>query len=343
MAAEHREHLRTRFPHIAQSYTRIHHTDTPLQLLDFDVGPNQDTLDVEGVQLYPPTLGYFAKPFFVTQLEPTAQDALRLQVTGYKFHYSSAETVSEAGIELLPVTFTVTSIEGRPVSPPAVTINLLKDANGRLMIASFEAAKVAEASPADQEKECKEWPVLCKWRAYLSNSIDGIKTSANKACHKHKGGNPMAEANMEGKPPHRFRPGHPHHHPHQGSEQKAGHRHHHHHHPHHHSHQSMFFRRAFFAVLIPILIGIFAGTLTYLIGLALGYLIAIVVAKVRGRAAYERIALDDEEEREYDNGEYSNEKEAYIAELPDYDAPPVYEAAPEKAVVEGPDSEESKN
>lgn len=249
---------------------------------------------------------------------------MRLQVTGYTFHFSSAETVTEAGVELLPVTFRITSIEGRQVNPPALTVNLLKDTNGRLMIASFKAA---EAGETGLEGECKEWPVLCQWRSYLSNSINGLKSSVSKACHKHKG-NPMAEDGVAGKPPHRFRPGHPHHHPHNGPHHMGGH----HGHPHHHHKTAMMLRRAFFSIFIPILIGIFAGTLTYLIGMALGYVIAIVVAKVRGRAPYERIALDEEEEAEY--VENSNEKEAYIAELPEYEAPPVYEQAPEKEAVE---------
>jgi len=293
-------------------------------LLDFEVGSSEDTLDIEGVQLYPPTFGYFAAPFYATQLDPGVEDALRLQVTGYTFHFNSAETVTEAGIELLPVTFKITSIEGRPVNPPALTINLLKDTNGRLMIASFKTTQAGEAGSVGSEDECKNWSMLCQWRSYLSNSINGLKSSVGKACHKHKS-NPMAEDGVADRPPHRFRPGHPHHHPHNGP-----------HHisdnyerPHHHHHSThMFLRRAFFTVLIPILIGIFAGTLTYLIGMALGYVIAIVVAKVRGRAPYERIALGDEEEVEY-----SNEKEAFIAELPEYEAPAVYEHVPEKEVV----------
>ena len=88
-------------------------------------------------------------------------------------------------------------------------------------------------------------------------------------------------------------------------------------------------RRAFFTILIPILIGIFAGTLTYLIGMALGCLIAILVAKIRGYGPYESLAQEEEEEVFQPRGE----KEVY-AELPEYDAPPVYEEAAEKEVVE---------
>lgn len=288
-------------------------------MLDFEVGAQEDTLQIDGVQLYPPTFGYFTEPFYVTQVDPASEDGLRLRVTGYTFHYNSAETVSEAGIELLPMTFQITSIEGKPVDPPALTINLLKDTNGRLMIASFQTAKAMEVSPIDQDKECKEWPLLCKWKSILADRINGLKSSMGKGCHKHKG-NPMTEDTTQGKPPHRFRPGHPHHRPHH----KGGH---HHHHSHHRLH--MFLRRAFFTVLIPILIGIFAGTLTYLIGMAIGCLLAIVVAKIRGRSPYVSVAQEEDPE----DGEERGEKEVY-AELPDYDAPPVYEEAAEKEVVE---------
>jgi hypothetical protein len=96
---------------------------------------------------------------------------------------------------------------------------------------------------------------------------------------------------------------------------------HHGHHGHHHRF-SMFVRRAFFTIFVPILIGIFAGTLTYLVGMALGCLIAITVAKFRGQR-YQPIALDEED---VEDAEEHGEKEEY-AELPAYDAPPVYEEA----------------
>jgi len=230
-------------------------------------------------------------------------------------------------MELLPMNFRITSIEGIPVDPPALTINLLKDATGRLMIASFTTTSAAEASAAEQDKQCKEWPLLCKWKKIVADRLNSVKSSVSSACHRHKS-NPMAEDTVQGKPAHRFRPGRPHHRP----QTKEGHHaHDHHHHSHHRMH--MVIRRAFFTVVIPILIGIFAGTLTYLVGMALGCLIAIVVAKVRGRAPYERIALDEEDTDDVERYEGHDEKEVY-SELPEYDAPPVYEQGAEKEVVD---------
>jgi hypothetical protein len=259
-------------------------------------------------------------------------EVLRLRVTGYAFHFDSAETVSEAGIELLPMTFQITSVESKPMNPPAVTINLLKDPSGRLMIASFDAKQSIEATPVKQEKECKQWPLLCKWKGVMADRIENLKHmgKGRPGCHKRPHGmqrphghhNPMEEETFKGKPPHRFRPGGhhrpPHHMEHNG------------HHGHHHQ-MHMFLRRAFFTVLVPILIGIFAGTLTYLLGMALGCFIAVVVAKFRGQR-YQPIALEEEDVEE-GVVEEASEKQEY-AELPAYEAPPVYEDAPEKEVDE---------
>ena len=100
----------------------------------------------------------------------------------------------------------------------------------------------------------------------------------------------------------------------------------------HHSQHRMhtFARRAFITVFIPIIVGIFAGTVTYLLGMVLGTIIAIIIAKVRGQE-YQRIALEEDvEEGEAEvETEAQFEKQEY-AELPAYDAPPVYEEADEK-------------
>ncbi|KAF3036596.1 hypothetical protein E8E12_007722 [Didymella heteroderae] len=303
-------------------------------LLDFQVGPREDTLEIDGVQLYPPTFAIASQPFYVSQIDTKAEGSLRLRVTGYTFHFNSAETVSEAGVELLPMTFQITSVESRPMNPPTVTINLLKDPSGRLMIASFDAKQALEATSVEQDKECKQWPLLCKWKGIMADRIEQLKHmgKGRPGCHKRPHGmqrphvhhNPMEEETFKGKPPHRFRPGGrprpPHHMEHNG---------HHRHHGHHHQ-MHMFLRRAFFTVLVPILIGIFAGTLTYLLGMALGCLIAIVVAKFRGQR-YQPVALQ-EEDLEEGTVEEACEKQEY-AELPAYEAPPVYEDAPEKEVV----------
>lgn len=289
------------------------------QVLDFEVGSREDTLDIDGVQLYPPTFGPFAEPFYVTQVGPN--ETLRLRVTGYTFHYNTAETITEAGNELLPMTFRITAIESKPVDPPALTINLLKDVNGRLMIASFQ-----KADKLTDQEECNEWPLFCKWKSILADKIDGVKTSVGKGCHKLKS-SVMGHGKTQGQNLPQSQPHMPPQQGHRGHHGKGGHRGQHGHHGHHHE-MEMTLPRVFYTVLVPILIGIFAGTMTYLIGMAIGCLVAVIVARVRGQAPYEPIALEDEEEENQPRGE----KEVY-AELPAYDAPPIYEEAAEKEVV----------
>lgn len=309
------------------------------------MGAGEDTLTIDGNKLYPPSFSYHAPPkFYVTQVQPNAQasdaEGVRLAVTGYSLHFSNAETISEAGSELLPLKFQILAIESMPVAPPALIINLLKDAHGRLMIASFQNEQTAGVLPAGDAKECRQWPLLCKLRGVLADRIEQLKSMGHgrpgkMGCHKrphgqghgHGHGNPMAEHGTMDKPPHRPRPGHPHPHPH------PHHRPHHmdhkgHHHDHSHHRMHVFFHRVFFILVLPVLVGIFAGTLTYLVGMALGYAIAIGLARFRGHS-YQRIALEDDvEEAKY------CDKKVTVSELPAYDSPPVYEEQVENKVDE---------
>jgi hypothetical protein len=298
--------------------------------LDFEVGSEENTVGLDGYQLFPPVFNAAKETFYVSQISPDTREPLRLQVTGYLFHYHSAETITEDGMELLSMTLQIAAVEGVPVTPPELRINVLKDASGRLMIASFETAQPSGHNEITDEKECNEWPLLCKWKSIVAQRIEKMK-KMGKGCHKRPHGhpNPMEEDTIEGKPPHRFHPGRPHPRPHHRPHHHKGHGHHP-HPPHHRMH--MFARRAFFTILIPIIIGIFAGTVTYLIGMVLGTLIAIVIAKIRGQG-YQRIALEDDVEEAECEVEVHSEKAEY-AELPAYDAPPVYEDTPGKEVDE---------
>jgi len=286
-------------------------------------------LNIDNVQLFPPT--FSLDTFYLGQIHPASEESLRLRVTSFQFRYDGAETVSETGTELLPMKLQIASVENVPVNLPELTINLLKDTEGRLMIASFDTGRRGEeVLPTDESKECNEWPLLCKWKSLLADRIAKLKKTG-KGCHKRPHGHgypPMMEEAVEGQAPHRPHAGNPPHGPYHGP----------HHGPHHmghghHGHGRLpsFFRRAFFTVLIPVVIGIFAGTVTYLLGMALGCLMAITMAKMRGQA-YQRIALEDEVNGG-EEGEEGSEKEAY-AELPAYEAPPVYDEAGEKACVD---------
>jgi hypothetical protein len=269
-----------------------------------------------GYQLFPPNLNEGIPSFYVTQTDPdSGKEPLRLLVTGYTFRYNGAETVSETGMELLAMSLQISSLNGVAVEPP-----VLQDTKGSLMIHSFETTRTLRASPLVQNQDCNEWPLLCKWKSVVAERIEKMK-KMGQGCHKRPHGqhNLMAEETMQGKPPHRFRPGRPHHRPHH-----AG-------HGHHSQHRMrLFARRAFFTIFIPIIVGVFAGTVTYLVGMVLGTLIAMVIAKIRGQE-YQRIGL--EEDVEEGDAKVQSEKEEFV-ELPAYDAPPVYEEPAEKEVDE---------
>ncbi|RMZ73609.1 histone H4 [Pyrenophora seminiperda CCB06] len=260
--------------------------------LDFDVGADEHTINLDNYQLFPPSFRLPFQPYHVTQVGPGDEEGLRLRVTGYEFRYDGSETISEAGTELLPMLLQITSVEDTPVKPPALQINVLKDADGRLMIASFNEAQIqpSPATPTEDDKECNEWPLYCKWKSIMEDRLEQLK---------HMGGRP--------------RPG-CHGRPHPTSPRPNN--------PMEHDHFSMAARRAFFTIFVPILIGIFAGTLTYLVGMALGCLIAITVAKFRGQS-YQPIALDEEYAERVEAAQDGDEKEV----LPAYEAPPVYEDA----------------
>ncbi|KAH8712278.1 hypothetical protein GQ44DRAFT_730700 [Phaeosphaeriaceae sp. PMI808] len=290
-------------------------------LLEFAIGSHGDTLEIDkGYQLYPPAVNEALAPFHVTQIDPHAETPLRLRVTAYTLSYNSAVTISEQGTELFPMTLQIAALEGTAIKPPALTINVLKDASGRLMMASIKLTPVSEPKSTKAEKKCSEWPLFCKWKSIVANRVEKMK---GKGCSKRPHGlhNPMEEDTMEGKPPHRFHPdrlhGRPHHRPHH-----KGHKHHGNRHGHHSQHRlRMFASRALFTVLIPIAIGILAGAVTYFIGMALGTFIAILIVKVRGQE-YQRIMLDEEVEEHKVGGQSDT---AEYAELPAYDEPPVYE------------------
>jgi hypothetical protein len=301
------------------------------QLIDFEIGLEHTLRTDNGYQLFPPNLNEGIPSFYVTQIGPNTKEPLRLLVTGYTFRYNGARTVSEEGTELLPMTLQIASLEGVAVEPPVLTINVLKDTSGRLMIASVGTTQATDASPSAQDKDCTEWPLLCKWKSIVAERIEKMK-KMGKGCHKGPH-NPMKEDTMEGKPPHRFRPGHPHRPHHRPHHMGHGHGH------HSHGHMHVFARRAFFTIFIPIVVGIFAGTVTYLIGMVLGTLVAILLAKIRGQD-YQRIALDEENveegqaETETETEDAVKSQKQEYAELPAYDAPPVYEEAAEKEVDE---------
>jgi len=309
--------------------------------MDFSTGPNKDSLLIDSFPLYPPAQNNAFLPSITVKQVDALEDyenAVPLPVTAYLFTTNRADTMDAEGNELIRMTFQILAIDNKNTEPPAVQITVIKDSEGHLMIVSLDTTDAMFSNPMTASKECEEWPLLCKWKSIFADKMQGMKNAVGKGCGRFKGSGSHAEMGA----PHTKLPGHlrpgfhrpaapfgqdapegPSHRPHH---------HHGHHGHHHHGHggNSGFLRRVFYTMLLPILVGIFAGTLTYLIGMALGCLIAVVIAKVRGEGAYVVLAQDEEEQVGKDGGD--SEKEVY-AELPQYEAPPVYEEATEKEVV----------
>ena len=306
-------------------------------VLSFTTSEDQDALFVQdSYQLYPPVLAPITlDDLTIEQRDTPEDDGFPVRVTSFTLQLPGADTVSEEGYELLHMTFQIIAINGRDMNPPAIDIYVIKDIDGRLTIASLKTSENIYSSLKPHTKSCEQWPLLCKWKSMLADKVNGLKSSGRKGCGKFKG-KPNEIDGFHGKLPGHLRPGFQHM-PHVEEDGPHGRPHHGHGHGHGHGRHGKgnhgvqrFFRRAFFTVLLPILVGIFAGTLTYLIGMALGCVIAMVIAKVRGQDAYVSLPQDEEQNDGKTGGD--SEKEVY-SELPQYEAPPVYEEATEKEVV----------
>jgi hypothetical protein len=181
--------------------------------------------------------------------------------------------------EVLLVTFRILGIEGRPVMGlDTVEMTLLKSSDNLLYIATLDKTPASHdlffSSPsaqgeASEEKECKVFPLLCKWKAILSNKLSGVKASLAKGCHKSRPGHTKAGMSK--------------------SEHAKGHSASKHERPHYHGHHRGHKLRKFFYqlkrvaahIIVPVVIGIAAGMAASLLGMAAGFLAVVLWRKLR--------------------------------------------------------------
>jgi hypothetical protein len=223
----------------------------------------------------------------------------------------------------------ILAIANQPITPQALTIFLLKDQNGSLMILSVQQDS-AEELKAEEATECASWPVVCKWRQIVANKLTAMRTKFNNkkpGCHK---GRPQVTGDEVDKRPH--------HRPFQYGKAPKGHHTHHGHHRHHHKiHRLIHFMvHTVINIVVPIFVGVAAGIVTYMAGMIIGMTAALLWARFRGRGQYSRIALDEESVNDDsdDEGEMAKksekEAEAYSDVVPvevEAEAPPRYEEA----------------
>jgi hypothetical protein len=282
--------------------------------LNVSVGSQPESLELNGVQFYPPVLSLISKPDspYIAQVpaELTLKDIREkpelvgqpLRLTGWGFSAESAQTVNESGEEVLTIHLQLDALEQQPIHIPMLIITVLKNTDGQLMILNVE-----QSSPQSAAEECKNWPLLCKWRAIVAANLQSMRGKVRGKCSKRPHAGMGIAEHKNGR--------HGHH---------RGQRPHHHHHSHgqnRHQFPGAAIRKIILTIVIPILVGILAGMLTYLLAIAIGAVAAFVVVRLRGRQAYTPVALD-EEAPAYDEG--LTKQDFLDAEVADFESLPVY-------------------
>ncbi|KAK8239616.1 hypothetical protein IWZ00DRAFT_517114 [Phyllosticta capitalensis] len=297
-------------------------------LLNFSV-VDDHAVELNGVQLYPPTFDTLPQPIPVYQVQADVPltdiraninkyTNKALRISSYALEIDPSVTAS-SGNELVPMTLQLSSLEAQHIDVPALSIKLMKYPEGQVSILPITtAAPIGESTPQANDKECKNWPVLCKWRSIIADRIQSMKGQMGKfkpGCMKGrphgmmvpKPGRPQTpppemESDDE-RPPHRSGSNEPFHGPHGIMR--------------HHRHGPLArFIHLVSRIMVPIVIGIAFGALTYATGWLVGSLMAFVWLKFNRRSGYESVALDEEEAATKDG-------------VPE-EAPPVYQ---EKEVV----------
>jgi hypothetical protein len=296
-------------------------TDNSL-FLDIAVGNNLDTLELNGVQIFPPPspatltidpitpqIAQIPSTVSLKDVEknPDRYLAHPLKLTGFSLQATTIHSLKETGEEIIKVQLSIYALEGKSINMPDIVITALKNPEVKLMVLNVELHK-------PDLQDCHGMPLLCKFKSMLSDMKQSFKGKMRGNCQKARP-QPLSAAEQhkeeEVEKPYRR----PHHRP--GSHHKV---HHHGHHKHHRAHRFIHkVARVLLSVVVPLLLGVLAGMLTYALGMLLGTLIAVAWIRFRGRRAqYQPVALSDEEEsrESFEKGEFVVEE--FV------EAPPVY-------------------
>lgn len=305
-------------------------------ILNISVGANPSSLELNGVQFYPPLMTFGELPIpSIAQVpshvslseikeHPELYTAHPLRLTSWSFQAGSASTVNEEGHELLSISLHLGALEMQDINVPDVAITALKDSSGSLVILRVDQTPAA-SSPMEKGKECQSWPLVCKWKAILEAKLQALrgKVKGHGCGGKAKGahGKPMIAdgEKHEDEKEHGM-------HKHKGEGSARPHHHGgawHKHHRHHKLHRILHaIGRVLLTVFIPILIGVAAGMILYLMGYVLGATLGFIVTKLFGRrtAAYQPIALVVEEEprSSVEKFEFKDEEQVVGEAPPEY-------------------------
>ncbi len=300
-------------------------------MLKFNVGADQKSLEVNGVRAYPTSPFRWPKTLRAPQL-PAGADAKKIKgcmrnavtVSEYTWAFHVEGVSAEEGGEVIFGTFTPQSIEGESIHIPSAVVKMIRDAEGRLTIASVMQKDVKDTVPAigGSNGECHGPALFCKLKDIMTNSYKGLKSAVKGGCKKSKNAHghknlisrPLIKTigqDIDGNPVEIEEPAH-------GFARFA----------HVFAHVSKM-------VLLPMLIGIAAGFLVYAVGMAAGLFIAFVWVALRkwragGRGTYVHLSEDETSAEEQIDvkdmlkSEYVDEKQ---------DPLPVYKETDDKEVA----------
>lgn len=160
-------------------------------LFNFTVGNDRSTLQVNGVQFYPPLLNFFPSPISAPQLRAEEQAlnthkllhscrGRRVTVSGYSWRFPAI--VSQQGGEIIPITFHVDAIEGIDIAVPIISVKALRAADGSLLILD---AIVDRDTPKDSISGLCNNP-FCRMLEAAKPRMEGLKNKLKKGCRKIK-------------------------------------------------------------------------------------------------------------------------------------------------------------
>lgn len=280
-------------------------TDVESKLkLQFDIIENEiDTLQLNGIQIYPPH-GLPLEPIGAAQLtqENVIDDYTVFLNLGYELNVTPVMKSESDSLELILVHFQVVEIAGTFINGlDSVLLKLLKTPSGKLIIGDLGTGPTTSFG----DKDCQT--LMCPLKKIVTSKPSHPRPE--KGC-----GSRTASVKA-----------HPHGHTSHSSGNEA--------HRHHKNHGlSRFLRvlkRAAFHVLIPVLIGITAGFTASLLGVLVGQT-AVFLWRTFYRHSHKgprsRAELDETEAKEKD------QEESLLEHM---DPPPVYED-----VVDAPESAE---
>jgi hypothetical protein len=275
----------------------ISDVESKLQLQFEIVESELDTLQLNGVQIYPPH-DLPLEPIGAPQItqETLLNDYTVFLNLGYELDITPAMKSENDQLELILVRFQVVEIAGRFVDGlDSVLLKLLKTPNGKLMIGDLGTGPTINPGG----KDCQT--LICQMKKIVTGKLSHLKPK--KGC-----GSKAAPVK-----------GHPHGHGGHSSEHGSEHGTHRHHRHHGLSRFLHALKRAAFHVLIPVLIGIAAGFTASLLGMLVGQTAVFLWRTFyrRGRKGpYSRVERNEME---------TDEKDQKKSLLEHQDPPPVYE------------------